>query len=263
VGTAGTTPSTLATALAARAKLNQFLAPKDDNRCIQYESAAMAATVDAQKGLFHAANNISEQYREGMMGRTAGFDWYENERVYTHTNTAGVLTGILSNGATQSGSTITIDTTTAAVAVGSVVTFAGCYAVHPETKVAYPFLKQFVVTSATATVLTISPALDASATATKNCSSTVADNSAVTFLGAASTSYPQNLAYHKDAFTFVTADLEDVSQYGAWGSRVVMDGLSVRVARQYAISTDTFPCRIDILHGYKAIRPELACRITG
>jgi P22 coat protein - gene protein 5 len=35
----------------------------------------------------------------------------------------------------------------------------------------------------------------------------------------------------------------------------------MRIVRQYDISTDQFPCRIDILYGYKAIRPSLACRI--
>jgi hypothetical protein len=263
VGSAGTTPATLATALNARVKLNQFLAPKDDQRMIQYDSAAMAATVDGLKGLFNDQSRISEQYREGLMGRTAGFDWYENERIYTHTNSAGVVGGITSNGATQAGSTITINTSTTAYAAGTVVTFAGVFAVHPETKVAYSFLKQFVVTSATATVLTISPPLVATATADKNASSTVANASAVTVVGSASTAYPQSLAYHKDAFTFVTADLEDVSQYGAWGAREVMDGLSIRVARQYDIVNDKIPCRLDILHGYKCIRPELAVRVTG
>jgi hypothetical protein len=263
VGTAGTTPSTLGVALAARAKMNQFLTPKDDMRALQYESGAMAATVDNLKGLFNDSNKISEQYREGLMGRTAGFDWYENERVYSHTNSAGVVTGITSNGATQSGSAITVNTTTTAYAAGTIVTFAGVFAVHPETKVAYPFLKQFVVTSATATVLTISPALVATG-ATQNASTTVANASAVTVVsGAASTTYQQSLAYHKDAFTFVTADLEDVSQYGSWGAREVMDGLSLRIARQYDIVNDKFPCRIDILHGYKAIRPQFACRVTG
>ena len=43
-----------------------------------------------------------------------------------------------------------------------------------------------------------------------------------------------------------------------FAARQVMDGISCRVVRQYAISTDTFPCRLDILYGYKTIRPELA-----
>jgi hypothetical protein len=37
----------------------------------------------------------------------------------------------------------------------------------------------------------------------------------------------------------------------------------MRVVRQYAIATDTYPCRIDILYGYKTLRPQLACRVLS
>ena len=35
----------------------------------------------------------------------------------------------------------------------------------------------------------------------------------------------------------------------------------MRVVRQYNISTDQFPCRLDVLYGYRTIRPQLAARI--
>jgi hypothetical protein len=35
----------------------------------------------------------------------------------------------------------------------------------------------------------------------------------------------------------------------------------MRIVRQYDINNDLFPCRLDVLYGYKAIRPQLACRI--
>ena len=46
-----------------------------------------------------------------------------------------------------------------------------------------------------------------------------------------------------------------------FAKREVMDGISMRIVQDYAIATDTMPCRIDVLYGYKAIRPSLACRI--
>ena len=58
---------------------------------------------------------------------------------------------------------------------------------------------------------------------------------------------------HKDAFAFVTADLEDVSQYGAWGARRTQDGISMRIAKQYDITNDAFPCRIDVLFGFDGL----------
>jgi hypothetical protein len=28
------------------------------------------------------------------------------------------------------------------------------------------------------------------------------------------------------------------------------------------VNNDQFPCRLDILYGYKTLRPQLACRVT-
>lgn len=258
VGTAGTTPASLLTPLNARAMLNKNLAPKDGTRCLQYGSTAMASTVNALSGLFHESTAIKEQYREGMMGRTAGFDWYENERVYVQANSAGTTASTTTS---NTATTVTISTTTTAYSAGTVVTFAGCYAVHPETKVAYDYLQQFTVTSATATVLTVSPSIITSG-ATQNCSAVPTGSGAVTVVGAASTSYPQHLAYHPDAFAFATADLE-MPQGVHFAARENFDGLSIRIVRQYDINNDNIPCRLDILHGYEVLRASQACRITG
>jgi hypothetical protein len=165
---------------------------------------------------------------------------------------------IILNGAT----TVTVSSTTTAYAAGTVVTFAGCYAVNDETKAAYPHLKQFVVTSATTTILTIDPPIYTSG-ANQNVSAVPTNSGAVTVVGAASGSYPQHLSFHKDWLALVTADLEDVSRFGAWGAREMYDGISIRVARQYDINTDNIPCRIDVLYGVKQLRGELAVRITG
>lgn len=248
-----------------RQRLNETLTPMGDGRTAMLSPLHNRKLNVDLKGLFNDAPTISKQYREGIVGRTGGFDFYENTVVGKHTTgTAAKTTGYLSNGATQSGSTITVDTGTTSFLVGDVITFAGVNAVHPETKADLGYLKQFVITAnsgTSATSLSISPALVASG-ATQNASSTIADNSAIVKVGAgASETLDTSMVYHRDAFTFATADLTDVSEFGAWGARQVYDGISMRIARQYAISTDTIPCRIDVLYGYKAIRPELACRI--
>jgi hypothetical protein len=41
----------------------------------------------------------------------------------------------------------------------------------------------------------------------------------------------------------------------------VQDGISMRIVRQYDINSDKFPCRLDVLYGYKTIRPQLAARL--
>jgi hypothetical protein len=46
-----------------------------------------------------------------------------------------------------------------------------------------------------------------------------------------------------------------------FSAREVMDGISMRIVRQYDITNDKFPCRLDVLYGYKTLRPQLACRL--
>ena len=87
-------------------------------------------------------------------------------------------------------------------------------------------------------------------------------NDVVTVLGTASTTYQKNLMYHKDAFTFVTADLP-IMDDGIRCVRRVQDGLSIRCWQGSDIRNDELLLRLDILYGYKTLRPEWACRITN
>lgn len=254
----------LSSMLGGRKILNDNLAPMDGNRTALLTTDAAVKFMTDTKSLFQASDNIAKQYREGVVGKTAGFDVYENTLLATHTTgTAAKTTGYLTNGATQSGASITVDTGTTSFLIGDVVTFAGVFRVHPETKVSTGVLQQFVITAnsgTSATTLAISPAIVATG-ATQNVSNTVADNSAVVKVAAgASETMTTNLLFHRDAFAFATADLL-MPEGVHWSAREVFDGISLRIVRQYAISTDTFPCRIDVLYGYKAIRPQMAVRL--
>lgn len=271
-GTAGSAIASLATPGAARAKLNQGLAPKDSNRAIQLDSVTMGGVVDGLKGLFQDSAQIREQYREGMMGRTAMADWYENERIWTMTNGADV-TGTTDASAlvTDGGTTVDMHTTIAVSdqRIGMVFTIAGVYACHPETKAAYPNLQQFTITAIGASTTTVSPQINLTGARKNVCSSTGADlattdfnSKALTFVGAASTSYAQGLMYHKEAFQFVTADLPLMDD-AAKCVRRVQDGLSLRVWQASDIRNDELLMRIDILYGMAALRPEWASRMIG
>lgn len=268
-GTAGTALTDLVAVGAARAKLNQQLAPKDGNRYIQCDSIAMGGMVNGLKGLFQDSAQIKEQYREGMMGRTAMADWYENDRMWTLTNGADVA-GEINGGTLTSGiTTLTVDGFTAAPAVGAVFTIGSgagetpVYDVHPETKQAYAHLKQFTVTSATTTSITFTPAIIYDTTDPRqNCSGAPADNADIVFVGNASTSYVQQLMYHKEAFQFITAPLPifDDAQKCVVKTK---DNLSLRVWMGSDIRNDELLMRVDILYGMAALRPEWACRIIG
>jgi hypothetical protein len=275
-GTAGTPPTDLAAVGSARAKLNQGLAPKDGNRYIQMDSVTMGGLVNGLKGLFQDSSQIKEQYREGMIGRTAMADWYENDRMWTMVNGNDVTgttdsTGLGTALADGSYNTVDMHTTVAVAAqnVGQVFTIAGVYAVHPETKAVYSTLQQFTITAVGASLTTVAPAIYLTGARQNVAKSTGAalaatdfNSQTLAFVGAASTSYVQGLMYHKEAFQFVSADLPLMDD-AAKCVRRVQDGVSMRVWQASDIRNDEQLMRIDVLYGLAALRPEWACRITS
>ena len=253
----GGSAATYNKALDARVLLQRALAPQSDRMALM-DSLAMADVVKDTKSLFNDDSSIAKQYKEGYMGRAAGFDWAENTMMPAHTR-GGSNGAYLTNGATQTGSTLVVDTGATAPAAGDVITIAGVFSVHPETKVSTGILQQFVIgAGATTTSFPISPAIVATG-ATQNVTNGAADNQAVTFLGTASTAVQTSLLFQKEAFAFATADLVMPSGVD-FASRQVLDGISMRVVRQYDINNDKFPCRLDVLYGYKTLRPQLAVR---
>lgn len=261
-GTAGSAINSLTALGAARAKLNQQLAPKEE-RFVQMDSVQMGTLVSGVATYFHDQKSIGEQYREGFVKRTAMATFYENERIWTLTNGADVA-GEINNGTLTSGITsLTVDGFTAAPSVGAVFTVEGIYDVHPETKAAYSHLKQFVVTAATTTSITFSPAMIYDTTNPRqNCSGTPVDGADITFVGAASSSYLQSIMYHPEAFQFITADLPLMDDAQKCVRRV-KDNLSVRVWMGSDIRNDELLLRLDVLYGMAALRPQWACRLIG
>lgn len=247
----------------ARQLLTENLAPSAKRSCILTPAHATKFMNDT-KGLYNASENISEQFREGRLSRIQGFDFYENTIFTDHTTgTAAKSSGYLVNGGSQSGATLTVKTGTTTFLVGDVITIGGVYRVHPETKISTGQLQQFVITAnsgSSATSLAISPSITVSG-ARQNVSGSPADNAAVTKVGAgASETLNGSLAFYRDAFAFATADLPlpDGTDKAA---RAVVDGISVSMVRDFTISDRSFPCRLDVLYGYAAVRPQLAARI--
>lgn len=269
VGTSGTTPATALVFLEAGQKLDETLTLRDADRKMIVNPKTNATMVDALKGLFHKSDNIEEQYESGEIGTGLGFKWSMSAIVNTHTCGTRDNTTPLTNAATaQTGASLICDgfDSSATVTAGDVFTIAGVYAINPETKQAYDSLQQFVVTAAGtasggALTMSISPSIVASG-AKQNVSAAAANDAAITFVGTASTAYPQMLAFHKEAFTLVTADLV-MPQGIDFASRQNYDGVSLRIVRQYDINNDNFPCRLDVLYGWKTVKAQFACRVTG
>jgi hypothetical protein len=243
-----------------------------DDRTLLLNTQANVDLVDALKGLFNDPAKLSDNYRKGMVANNfLGYtDVFQNTLMPIHTTGTDDGTGdYLVNGASQSGASITVDTGAGTLVKGDVIVFAGVNSVHPETKADTGILKQFAVAATTgtsATTITITPSLTATG-AKQNVTGVPADNAAISCLEsdratavAASADYGISLGYGKNAFAFATADL--IMPKGVdFSAREVMDGISMRVVRQYTIADDKFPCRLDVLYGYKTIREQEAVRI--
>jgi hypothetical protein len=283
-GTAGTlvgASGDIAAITNARAKLNQQLAPKSD-RAVQFDSVTMGSIVNGAKTLFHDGAQVKEAFREGYYTRNAMADWYENEKTYAHTNGSDAdvvwavddVTRLAAADADYNTpiSVLNFDALgTAGPSVGTVFTIAGLYDCHPETKQKYSHLKQLVVT-AVGTVtsnnaeITFSPSIYVSGAKQNAWTATGAaaelEDDATVMFGSASGIYQQNLMYHRDAFAFVTADLPLMDD-AIKCVRRSQDGLSIRVWQGSDIRNDEMLLRLDILYGWKALRPEWACRISN
>ena len=254
--------------LDGRQLLQDALAPLND-RSANLNSRDQANFIKDTKSLFQDSSTVAKQYREGFVGRTAGFDVMENTMWGRHTRgaasaayTTSTLVAALPISATPV-SAITVATGTGAMNKGDVFTIGNVFAVHPETKVSTGVQQQFVVTAAYAGgagSVSFSPAIVLAGAAQNVVIPITSATAAIAFAGAASTAVGTSLLYQKDAFTFATADL--LMPKGVdMAAREVFDGISMRIVRQYDINNDRFPCRLDVLYGYKTIRPQLAARL--
>lgn len=271
VGTPGTTPASSLVYLQANQKLNELATPMGQ-RYMTLNPAANAASVEGMKGLFNPVGTIAKQFKGGMMGEgILGFDEFAmSQSIKSHTTGDwGTSITVTSTVSTQGQSTLGISFTGSSKTwkKGDVFTIASVYAVNPQTRESTGSLQQFVVTadasgSSTAT-LSISPAIYTPTNALATVDSFPQAAAVVTMLGSANTAgYAQNMAYHKDAITFATADLV-MPRSVDMASRQVHNGISLRIVRQYDINNDRLPCRVDVLYGYSVIRPEMACRVWG
>ena len=271
VGTPGTTPGTSLVLLQAQQKLNESAAGMSP-RYATVNPAANAGLVEGMKGLFNPTDTISKQFKNGMMGTgVLGYDEINMSQsikvLTTGTRTNGTVTSTVS---TQGTSTLSLTGVGASATIkqGEVFTIAGVFAVNPQTRESTGSLQQFVVTADAVASgggvasVTVFPAIYTSAHALATVDAFPVATAAVTFVGSASSQYPQNLVYHKDAITFATADLL-LPQGVDMASRAVHNGISLRIVRQYDINNDRMPCRVDVLYGYSVIRPQMAARIWG
>ena len=247
--------------------MNDMLAPSK-NRIGIISSDTNAQMVDSAKTLYNPQSVLADQWDDGHLGNLQGFDMYESPDLPSVTN-GNLVTGITVSGGSQTGSNLLVAGTSngTTFTLGQRFTIAGVYAVHPLNGLAYPWLQQFVVTAATTASTTtctvpIYPAIApvAANTPMPTVSASPANSAAITFVGAASTSYRNNLLYQKDAFTAAFVPIP--VHAGLEGYTFNADGISVRVMSFGNGQYDYESTRVDVLFGLAMIRGRHAAVVT-
>jgi hypothetical protein len=260
-------PNTQALAIAAitgvNRRLDEMAAPKqnDRKRSMALNPGLNANFITGMAGLFNNASSISKQYDTGIMVDSLGLQYFMDQNISTHTNGAGTASNV--NGANQTGSTVTVAATGAGtITRGTRITLPGVFAVNPVSRQSTGVLADFIITADVpqgSTSLPISPAIVTSGPF-QNVTASPTTGQPFVIFGAASTSYACNVGYHRDAFTLACVPLAPVPAGTGAKSYVATDeNLSVRVTEGFDITNDNSITRIDVLYGYAATYPELAC----
>lgn len=271
-GTPGVTPSTLLSLLLGKAKLQNFCTPVNNPQQLNavFSPIAEAYLTDGLKGVL-SQDIVTDTVRNGIIGKAGGFMVAADQNIVRHT--VGAYSGtILTNGATaEAAVTVVFDGAGANLAgflkKGDVVTFAGCNAVNPVSKADTGDLMQFVVTAdvttagAAGTIPIFPPMYTSTSGGLQNITALPADNAAIAVRGTASTAYAQNIQFHESGILLATVPLEmpDVP----FKARVNMNGISMRLVKDYNISSDLNVCRLDIMFGVKVVYWEHVNRLWG
>lgn len=264
----GALPTTAALAIGAMTgmgqRLDEMAAPRDrGGRTVVSNPAFNSSLVQGFGGFFNNPSKISNQYNTGMLSDSFGFNSAMDQNVDVHTNGAATATNI--NGAGQTGSTLTVVAIAGGTLTrGTTITLPGVFAVNPQSRVSTGQLANFVVTADAlvgATSISISPAIVTSG-AFQNVTASPTTAQPYVILGAASTSYATNVAYHKDAFTLAMVPMfaPPSGKGNVSVSQRTEDGMTVKVTEYYDPKNDTMGMRFDVLFGWAATYPELSVK---
>jgi P22 coat protein - gene protein 5 len=277
VGTPGTPPNALDFALQVRQRLLDEGFPDDGQLYLLVGPQANRSLVAGNSTLFNPQREIGKQYREGIMADIAGLQIAVDQNVGAQT--VGPLGGSpVVNGANQGVNSgwsdsmnLVTNAWTASAAPrlnqGDVFTIAGVFKVNPQSRKTTNVLQQFTTLANVSSdgagnaTIPIAPAIIFLGQH-QNVTASPANGAALTVVGTASTTYVQNLGFHKSAFTLATVDLL-LPRGVHMASRKVYKNFSLRMVQAYDVNNDRLPMRLDCLYGYKTIYREGGVRLTN
>lgn len=280
VGVSGTAIDSFADFSKGPERLDEMAVPQD-NRYAVLSPADYWAFVGSQTALY-APGLVNEAYRKGHLGPVGNVDTYMSQVTPTHSTGTRDDTTPLTDGDASVNvksyndvkdtwtQTLVTDgwDSQATLKAGDVFTIADCYMVNPRTKASTGILQQFVVqsdvtadaTTSNDTNITISPPIIQSGP--HQTVTGYADGKAIVQVGAASSSFRQNMIFHKNTMALAVVPMEmPVAAVG--GARRSYKGFSVRVIPVYDGTNDISKWRLDLLYGRRCIDPRLAVRLSA
>jgi hypothetical protein len=285
VGTPGTTPglsgsNAFLTWAQAGQKLDEMGFPlKGAKRTAVITPAMRVGWIAYNQAIFNPQSAISEQYKTGQVSDALNYGWWVDQNIPTQT--IGVLGGTPAViGAAQTGTSILTNgwtASTATVNVGDNITFAGVYAVNPQSRLSTGSLQDFVIQAAATSdssgnmTLTIMPAIVPTGQF-QNVTNSPAAGGLINVYHAAAAGQsalsalatPQALLWDEQAFAFVSfpGDVPDGVDMG-FEDRDTDIGVSVRFVRDFIGASDQWINRFDCYMGMGPLYMEGAVRICG
>ena len=281
VGVLGTDPNNMTVFQQARERLIEKACPPEEKGMIIPPSVS-TALVPSLASFFNPTSEISEQYKEGSMGKLSGFDWYESVNLFKHTaGTAGtggtftVATGALSGSSMNV--TLGVGET---LNIGDVFSIANVNFVNPMSRrvqgpaSAYGTM-QFVITAPLTAVgsgndvINFEPAIVGPGGVLPSSPYSQYQNvDALPVVGATMTLFPgttapwgktgaQALAIHRDAIAMVGVKLSMPKAVElASQTRDKETGISVRFIRAFDPIQSRMVNRFDVLMGFGTLYPD-------
>lgn len=284
-GTPGVRPGKFIDFANACAKQTTYAVPEDMMRHAVINPFTGAALSDEVTKLLQN-DMVKTAYQKGYKGNVSEYMTYISQNIPVHTvgdhGGTPLVAGVITNG-----NSVTTDgwdlSTTGLLLEGDVITFDGVFGVNPQSYETTGLLQEFVVLADVDSdggglaTITVAPDInDGTATiinaagdpvsiaAYQNVTNVPADNTPITVMGAANTTYEQNYLFHRDAIALAMIDLE-LPQSAVIKSRAhdPDSGLSLTLTGAYDINEQSEIHRIDAVWGTKAIYPELGLRLWG
>lgn len=279
VGTPGTAMTSPSNFFLAPRRLDEMAVPMSDRNAVltpedAYGIAGSLLANAAQQGSVALA--ALQKAQLPIIGNT---DLFMTQTIPALTTGTRAVTGTLINGASQNVTYLSARTTYTQTLItdgqlsktykaGEKFTIAGVFAVNPRNKAVMSYLKQFTVQadvtsdgSGNAT-LTISPPIITTG-AFQTVSAAPADNAAMTFLGALSTSFNLNAAFHKSSVKLVSVRPPMPFTGEADFATDPDTGISVRYWRYSDGTGDTHSHRWDVYYGVKNLDGRLGTIVSG